>query len=284
MLFLLTSCSTHKEASIKLVTNAWIGYSPLFYAKEKGWLKEVNIEISPLVSLGESVMTFRSGGFDGLTGTQFEYQKLNALNSNLVPVIMFNRSNGGDMVMSNVSIKELQETSEKIDVYLEVNSVNAFVFDDFKKAHQLTQKTFNFINKDQLKIVTHLKQKAMNKPTIVVTYVPYNFELVNAGFKTVDSTRDAMNIVVLDALYVNTNTLNHHQENFKKLKIVINNAIHNLKQNPKEYYEVVKPYLENPSYDEFLQSIHDIDWLNETIPPNLIEKMNEINFQTRNLL
>lgn len=284
MLFLLTSCSTHKEASIKLVTNAWIGYSPLFYAKEKGWLKEVNIEILPLVSLGESMMAFRSGGFDGLTGTQFEYQKLNALNSNLVPVIMFNRSNGGDMVMSNVSIKELQETSENIDVYLEVNSVNALVFDDFKKAHQLSQKTFNFINKDQLKIVTYLKQKTANRPTIVVTYTPYNFELVNTGFQIIDSTRDAMNIIVLDALYVNQSVLTHHREDFNKLKIIINNAIHNLKQNPKEYYKVVKPYLENPSYEEFLQSIQGIVWLNETIPPALIKKMNEINFQTRNLL
>ncbi|MDX1352867.1 MAG: hypothetical protein R3254_07635 [Thiomicrorhabdus sp.] len=281
---LLTGCSSQEQSSIKLLTNAWIGYSPLFYAKEKGWLKEANIEISPLVSLGESMMTFRSGGFAGLTGTQYEYHKLNSANFDLVPIIMFDRSRGGDMVMGNRSIEALHQTTERIDVYLEMNSINSVVFNDFIKAHQLTHKTFHFINLDQLKIVTTLSHKKPTKPTLIVTYVPYNFDLNQSGFETLDSTANAMNIIVLDALYVKSSQLKQHHENFIKLKNIVDKAIHNLKQDPQEFYEVVKPYIENPTYEEFLQSLNDIEWLNKPLPSNLLEKMNDINFQTRNLL
>ncbi|WP_029408734.1 ABC transporter substrate-binding protein [Thiomicrorhabdus sp. Milos-T2] len=283
--FLLSSCSSQQPSTpIKLTTNSWIGYSPLFYANEKGWLKKANIKIFPLVSLGENMMTFKMGGFDGLTGTQFEYQKVNSQNHNLVPAIMFNRSNGGDMVLSNRSVKALETTKETVDVYLESYSVNTLVFNAFVKSHNLSHKHFNFINKDQLKIVTLIKQKTIQKPTIVVTYIPYNLEIVKHGFNVIDSTKDNPNIMVLDALYVDKNVLNQRHQDFVTLKKLVNKAINNLNENPKEYYEVVKSYIENPSYEDFNKSLKAIKWLNDELSDELLQKMNEINFQTRKLI
>ncbi|MEA3404730.1 MAG: hypothetical protein U9R28_03205 [Pseudomonadota bacterium] len=282
--FLLSGCSAQKEAPIKLVANSWIGYSPLFYAKEKGWLEPLNIEVSTVVSLGESMMTYRTGRFDGLAGTQYEYQKLNDQNQRLVPVLMFDRSNGGDMVMGNRSISQLQETVDTIDVYLEVNSINSMVFHDFIEAHQLEGKTFNYINKDQLKIVTQIKQKDQQAPALITTYVPYNFELSELGFNTLASTKEVTDIVVLDALYVTEKKLKHNLQTFLELKKVINQALLDLQQDPESYYDLVKPYLENMSYQEFQASLGDIEWLTETIPRPLIEKINQVNFPIKDLL
>ena len=229
-------------------------------------------------------MTFKMGGFDGITGTQYEYQKLNSQHFDLVPIMMFDRSNGGDMVMSNLSLQALNNTTGPIDVYLETNSVNSLIFKHFIKNHPLTNKSFHFINKNQLKIVTHIKQQTINKPTIVVTYVPYNYELLNKGFKVLESTRANSSIMVLDALFVDKNILNQRHKDFIALKTIINRAIKNLKENPKEYYEVVKSYLENPTYNDFNQGLETIEWLNGDLSDNMIQKMNEINFQTRNLI
>ena len=229
-------------------------------------------------------MTFNMGGFDGLTGTQFEYQKVNNRHHNLVPIIMFDRSNGGDMVMSNRSLKGLNITKQTIDVYLESNSVNTLVFNDFVKAHHLENKNFNFINKDQLKIVTLIKQKNIQKPTIVVTYIPYNYEIAKKGFNIIESTKDNANLLVLDALYVDKDILNKRHQDFVTLKKLVNKAIINLQENPKEYYEVVKPYIENPSYEDFSESLNSIKWLNNDISDELFQRMNEINFQTRKLI
>ncbi len=281
---ILYSCGTQQKPPIKIVANSWIGYSPLFYAKDKGWLDEINIEVSNVVSLGESMMTYRTGHFHGIAGTQYEYQKLHEQHSDLIPIIMFNRSNGGDMVMSNQSISDLQNTSDTIDVFLEIDSINYLVFKDFINANQLNDKNFNFINKDQLRIVTQLKTEQTNQPTIIITYVPYNFELAKHGFKTIASTKDTLDIIVLDALYTPKEVFMENRKTFEQLNSLINRALKDLKQDPKAYYTVVKPYLEDMSYRDFKSALNDIEWLNKTLSDEMIEKMNSIEFPTRDLL
>ncbi|MEA1989550.1 MAG: hypothetical protein U9N57_10160 [Pseudomonadota bacterium] len=280
----LTACNSKTEAPIKIVANSWIGYSPLFYAKDKGWLDEINIEVSNVVSLGESMMIYQTGHFQAITGTQYEYQKLREKHSDLIPIIMFDRSNGGDMVMSNQSIIDLQNTSETIDVFLEIDSINYLVFKDFIKAHQLSDKNFNYINKDQLRIITQLKTEQASQPTIIVTYVPYNFELANYGFETIASTKDIKGIIVLDALYTSKQFFMENKETFKQLKVQINRALKDLKQDPKVYYTAVKPYLEDVSYQDFKAALNDIEWLNETPTDEIVKKMNSIDFPSRDLL
>ncbi len=280
----LAGCGSQPEPPIKLIANSWIGYSPLFYAKEKGWLKPLNIELSTVVSLGESIMTYKIGHFNGLTGTQYEFQQLQKQNANLVPIIMFNRSNGGDMVMSNISINSLKETTESVDVYLEINSISSVLFKDFIEAHELENKTFNFVNKDPLKTIAQIKHTPITQPLIIVTYNPYNFELSEHGFNVIASTKNIEDILVVDALYVKKACVTKHNETFIKLKQVINQAIQDLHTNPHDYYEKVKPYLENSSYEEFSASLNEIEWLNSELSDTLLKKLNHISFPTRDLL
>jgi NitT/TauT family transport system substrate-binding protein len=51
--------------------------------------------------------------------------------------------------MSNKTLESLQKIDEEIDVFLELDSINSIVFEDFIKNHSLKNKTFNYINKDQ---------------------------------------------------------------------------------------------------------------------------------------
>ena len=88
-----------------------------------------------------------------------------------MPIMMFDRSNGGDMGMSNVSINELQNTKESIDAYLEMDSINHTILSDFVSKYALQDKTINYINEDQ-KYISTLKVKDMRRPTIIVTYTP----------------------------------------------------------------------------------------------------------------
>ncbi len=280
----LLGCSSQEQPPLKIVANSWIGYSPLFYAKANGWLEPLNIKLSTVVSLGESMHIYEYSGLDAFTGTQYEYHQVHQKNPNLIPVIMFDRSNGGDVVMSNRSEKSLRETADPINVYLEINSVNQLVFKDFVKRHKLQDKTFNYINGDQLKIVSELKNNLDPGPSIVVTYVPYNHSLEKSGFTTLASTRDGLDLLVLDALYTTKDTFKLHNEQFKQLKSLIDRAIYDLKNHPKQFYERVKPYLENNTYDEFLSSLEDIVWLNNELDPKLVERLDEALFPTRDLL
>ncbi|KUJ73969.1 hypothetical protein AVO42_00685 [Thiomicrospira sp. XS5] len=281
-LIALSGCAEKPDKTLNIIANSWIGYSPLFYAKEKGWLDEHDIRLSSVVSLGESLHIYQSAKYDVFAGTQYEYQTAYQDDPTVVPFLLLDRSNGGDMIMGNRSLDSIQAESNPINVYLEINSINYPVFNDFIRQHQLENKHFNYINSDQLK----LQSDAINgtEPTLVVTYTPYNHELEDQGFQALASTADSLNLLVLDGLFTTEKRYQQHKGQLLSLKTLVNRAIQALHDDPQEYYDKVKPYLVNSSFEDFKTSLNTIEWLNGGISPALQKRLDEANFPTRDLL
>jgi NitT/TauT family transport system substrate-binding protein len=278
----LISCSSSNN-KLKISTTNWIGYTPLIYAKEKGWLKELNIELVMASSLSENMNIYATGNSDAYLGTQHEYHLLAKKYSSLKPIMIFDRSNGGDLIMSNTSIKELQNTQKDIDAYLEIESINNDVLKDFIKSYNLKNKTINYINKEQAQI-EFLNSKDMKKPTILVTYVPFNLTLEKNGFEKIVSTKESLDIFIVDAMFSKMDIFHKHKKQFIELKKVINKSIENLEENPKEYYEKIKPYIKNITYSEFQSMQNDILWLNKKLSPIIKNRLSEMNFPSRDII
>ena len=268
----LASCSSPHEHKLKISATTWIGYTPLFYAKEKGWLKPLDIKVLKVSSLSENMHLYEAGNADAYVGTQYEYEAMIKAEPTLMPIMMFDRSNGGDMVMSNTSITELQKSSESIDVYLELDSINRTLFDDFIERYKLEDKKFNYFNKNQAYIAT-LNTKNIKNNSLVITYIPYNSELEKNGFKELVSTKDGLELFVVDALFVRKEMLLEHKQQFIALKKLVDKAIIKLKEDPYEFYTVVKPYMTDISYEEFQDSLEGIIWINTENSPKFMQRM-----------
>ncbi len=281
ILFLFTSCTIQNEKKLKISATTWIGYTPLFYAKEKAWLDSLNIKLLNVVSLSENMYLYKSGNSDAYVGTQYEYNTLVKNMESLTPILLFDKSNGGDVIMSNLNIEELQKIEKQIDVYLEMDSINSILFEDFMNKHDLKNKNYNYINKDQA-FISELKTSP--NPTIIVTYVPYNIKLEKNGFKNLASTKDNFDLLVIDAMFMKKELFLENKETFIELKKLVDKSIINLQKDPKEFYETVKNYLPNTDYEEFLKSLDDIIWINKDVSPKIIEKLSDNNFPTRDLL
>lgn len=279
----ITACISSEQDKIKIVANAWIGYSPLFYAKEKGLLDQIGIKLVNVVSLGESLQLYKVGSAQAFTGTQYEYGQAWEKDSSVIPVILFNRSNGGDVVMSNRSIEMLKDSEEEIVVYLETNSINQIVLKDFIKYHGLNHKKLNLVNKDQGDISTLTSGKD-SKPTVIVTYVPYDSLLENQGYAEIGSTKDSSSLLVIDALYTAQSVYSSYTERFKSLKIIIDEAIEVLENNPREFFHHVKPYLGNITFDEFSKGVQGVDWLNKSLSNEMNERIRQSGFPTNDLI
>ena len=280
-LLLFTSCSSDYDKRLKISATTWIGYIPLFYAKEKGWLKPLNIKLLHVSSLAENMYLYEAGNSDAYAGTQYEYSILSQDIKSLQPIMMFDRSNGGDLVMGNFSIEALQNTTLEIDAYLELDSINNTLLKDFLSKYKLQDKNINYINKDQ----TQIKQlQANSKPTLAITYIPYNFTLEKQGFMELASTKDSLDLLVVDALFTRIEIYDAHKKQFSELKKLVDKGVEALKKDPKEFYETVKPYILEMSYDEFVHSLDDIVWINRDISPELKQRMNEAKFPTRDLI
>ncbi|WP_457745757.1 ABC transporter substrate-binding protein [Sulfurimonas sp.] len=259
LLILFSSCS--KEDSLKelkISTNAWIGYAPLYYANEMGDLKKLNIKLMTNVSLAEAANLFDIGQADMVTTTQHEYHALKVDYPDIVPTILIDRSNGGDMILSNQSIKELQN-AKSITAYLEINSINADLLKDFLRNNNINKEKINFINNDQSQIA-HLSYT--KHPTIIVTYTPYDTLLEKQGFTEVASTQNIDSLIVIDALCIEKKLLIQERTRLQKLKKVLDRAIVNIQNNPKESHKLISKYLDEMSYSEFQNSLQTIEWIN----------------------
>lgn len=283
VLLLFVSCSSEYDKKLKVSATTWIGYAPLFYAKEKGWLQELNIKLLNVSSLSENMYLYKAGKSDAYVGTQYEYGILSKEYPSLKPIMMFDRSYGGDVIMSNSSIKELQNELGSIDAYLEMDSINYTLIKDFINKYELQNKDINYINKDQAQI-SLLDSNNMDKKIIIVTYVPYNKQLEKSGFKEIASTKDGLDLFVVDAMFTKKQVLNEHNKQFIELKKLVDKGIDILNSDPKGFYDVIKPYMLNMEYDEFKNSLKDIVWINKELSPELKSRMRQSNISTRDLI
>ena len=277
----LTSCVNDKKDKLRVVTSNWIGYTPLFYAREKGLLDKLNIQLLSVVSLSESLHTYKSKHADIFLGTQYEYEEAFKRDNQVVPIMLLNKSDGGDVVMSNLTLEEIKKEDKQIDVFLELSSINSLVFDDFITKHNIKNKKFNYINKDQSFIA---QQKEFKNPTIVISYNPYNITLEKNGLKTLETTKDNIEILIVDAMFTTNDILIKYKDELKELKKIIDIAIDDLQKDEKAYYDLIKDYLYDTSFEEFQQSLSNIKWINKNIDQNILDSLKEHNFPTKELL
>ncbi|GAB6073958.1 type 2 periplasmic-binding domain-containing protein [Nautilia lithotrophica] len=259
-------CSEKRE--LKIAANSWIGYIPLFYADKKGWLKNEKIKLITTVSLAESLDLYKNNFVNAFAATQYEYSLLNR--NDVYAIMLFDRSNGADMILSNFSFKDLK--NKQIDAYMEVNSVNYLLFQYFLKANNLNKNNFYIHNLDQGQIV----KKKYTAPSLIVTYAPYDAELKKQNFKIIASTKDSSSLIVIDALFSDAENIYLHKRQFLKVKEFSLKALRDLKKDPREFFKNVKDYLPGYSYEDFKADLKNIEWI---IKPdkhikNLLKKIN----------
>lgn len=259
LFFSLFSGCTKKEEPLTIVTNTWIGYTPLYIAQENGELEKLNIKLLQTVSLSEATELFSIGRGDVVTTTQHEFHILHQ-HIDIQPIILLDRSNGGDMILANRTTEQLKKVP-KINVYLEIDSINLELLNQFIKKNGIPKEHLHYIDMDQSSIQTLSNDH--NKATLIVTYTPYNTQLIKAGFQEIASTKSMDNLLVIDALLARTSVIATDKERLQKLKKIIDKNILFIQQHPKQAYTIVKSHLENISYTEFVESLHLIQWINK---------------------
>lgn len=280
ILIAFLGCSSKNEKELKIATNSWIGYAPLFYAKEQGYLDELGIKLITTVSLGESQDIFSVGKADILTTTQHEYYSLKQINSSLKPIILMDRSYGGDMILSNVSLEELKN-SPHIEVYMEIDSINSEMLKDFVKQNNLDLSKMIIKDGDQSEF-QDLKNNP-NQPTIIVTYAPYNISLKKKGFVELASTKDLNSIIVIDAICTTDEIILNYKERLKKLKDVVDRSIYEIVKDKKDAHKKISKYLNNITYKEFLESLTMIKWVNNP-SEDLLKRIEPLGYKKEYLI
>lgn len=268
------------SSQIRISTNPWVGFTPFIYAQEKGWLENTPFRFIWLVDLTDNARLYERGFTQGFTATQYEL--LHFKNKNTIkPVFLIDRSYGADGIVSNRTIEEIRSTKERVDVYLEQGSLNEDFFKAFIIENELAENKFNKIDASQKSMGTLTKTKV---PVIIITYQPYLSGLLKKGFHPLASTQTMETFFVIDALFLDEQILEGREKELAQLKELFALGVEQLRTNPHEYYETIKGYLEGQSYEEFMATTTQIEWLHQKIPEEIITHLTAQQIKTDRLL
>lgn len=242
---------------IKIAVSSWVGYAPLLYAYKKSMLEDINVEIVPTSSLSKSLELIKKDEVDGFCSTQRGYKVVKE-NIDVTPVVLFDKSFGGDKILSTLPKTKLYELKDaSIDVYMEVESINHTVFEQFKQLNRFENITFNIKNHTQ----SDLAYMDIKGSSVVVTYEPFASILKSKGLYEIENSKN-LNFFIVDGLFVKTGSFEKNKHLYTKLKSAVDVAIKSLKNNPEEFYDSVKVYLDGQSYEEFIHSIDGVRFIN----------------------
>lgn len=260
----LGGCGLTPPERLRIAVNPWIGFTPLAYAQQKGWLDDCRIKLLWVVGLEESVKLYRQGLADGFAGTQYEYFSAGDPDA-LRLFLLFDRSFGADVILADRTIEQLRR-SDRIDVHLEATGLTNDLLKAFASQYGLRPESLIRHSSDPESMTALHPSKTA---TLLIAYEPYATAVEAQGFRRVASTRTLSGAMVLDALWVNAPKAAAYKRCLPKLKAAVDRAVASLRSDPKEYYGTISGYLKGQSYEAFLKSLEGIRWLNTERSPEV---------------
>lgn len=279
--FIACSPSTERKP-IVLSADLWIGHAPIFYAHAQGWLKEANIQLLHTQSIGESVKQFESGAADLIATTGYEFLHLKKTHPDFTACIIHDKSYGGDVIVANRSLEELHKSDEIIELYLEPKTLNEEMWQYFMEFEGFPKERFRVAPKTQEEM-SRLKTSASEPPVMAVTFNPYDLPMMKNGFVQIASTKDSRYLIV-DGIHAKRAFIQEHKEQVIQLKAAMERAMKVYEKDPKGFYEKVKPYLNNPEYDEFQAMVKNIEWIFPYPSEEILVQLRHIGYETEDLV
>lgn len=219
-----------KEKPISVAAHTWLGYEPMFMARNEGWLHDARVHLHETKSASESLQALADGQVDGAALTLDEVLQARALGIPLTVVMIFNISAGADMLLVRPSIKKLSDLKGK-RIGVEKSSVGEIMQSEILFEAGLTKQEVTLIS---LPINEQLDAWKLNQLDAVITYEPVATQVkMEGGFKIFDS-RQIPNTII-DVLAMRTDTIDWHSgKNIHYLIEAHFKALNYFKRNPQD--------------------------------------------------
>lgn len=210
LIALLFSCTPAQEAPLRIGTNVWPGYEPLYLARSLGHYDSTSIKLVELTSASDVIHALRNGMLEGAALTLDEALLLLDDGFNHKVILVFDFSNGGDALLAKPEITQLSDIRGK-RVAVEESAVGAVLLDS----------ALNSVNLSVSDIIVtsctsdeHLN--CYEKNDAVVTFDPARSHILNEGANLLFDSSQIPNKIV-DVLVVSEKTLESHPDSLKAL-------------------------------------------------------------------
>jgi NitT/TauT family transport system substrate-binding protein len=146
-MFGLSFAATADAGEMRLGMTTWVGYGPMFLARDKGFFKEngLDVELQIIEDAALYMAAVAAGKLDGNASTIDEIMKYRSPDFCFKAVVALDDSHGGDGVLVQTDINSLADLKGKA-VGMNEGSVSQFWFNILLKREGMTEKDLEITN------------------------------------------------------------------------------------------------------------------------------------------
>lgn len=239
LLSTLAGCADSPPPILRIGTNIWPGYEPLYLAKELGYFKNNRVHLVEHSSASSVITAFNNQAIEAAGVTLDEALLLQQNNHDIRIVLVTDISHGADAIVARPEIKTLSALKNK-RVAVENSALGAFFLSRALAKAKLELHDVKII---KTQVNHHEKIYQQGKADAVVTFDPVRTKLLKLGANQIfDSSQISGEIV--DVLVVRASYLNNHPEVIKKLINTWFKTLGYIQKNPTPAYQKIAQRLD----------------------------------------
>lgn len=199
----LTACSEEKSSNpIRIGTNVWPGYEPLYLARDAGLYDKSKVQLVEYPSASSVIRALKSRSIEAAALTLDEVLILLQHEIPVRAVLVLDISHGGDVIIAKPHIKKFADLAGQ-RVGVEGSALGAYVL---SRALDINNMRVEDITVVQLEADEHDRSYINDKVDAVVTFEPTRTTLMNAGGHEVFTSREIPGEVV-DVLVIHEDAI-----------------------------------------------------------------------------
>jgi NitT/TauT family transport system substrate-binding protein len=245
----LTGCS--RSDPLRIAGHPWPGYEPLLFAKSQGLLP-AGLELLEMPTVRASIDALKEGRADGAMLTLDEVLALQARGMALEVVLVFDVSNGADVLLARKELRALAQLRGKI-IGLEPSNLGELMLAMVLEKAGLSRAdvTTRYIAFEDQKAAW-----ATSQMDALITYEPVAGRLADGSTHRLLTTRQLPDSV-FDVLAIKTNAAHSHAETLRQTLQAHFHALEQLRRNPWDTAYRMAPRL-GISADELINSLRGL--------------------------
>jgi len=249
---LLTACAA-PEPPLRVGTNDWIGYEPLYLARALGHYANTPVQLVEMNNTTEVMAALRAGRIDVAATTLDEALALRQDGFDVRILLLMDASRGGDAVLARPEIKNLADLAGR-RIGVEQTAVGAVMLASALAAGGLKPGDVTVV---PLTFDQHYPAFKAGEVDAVVTFDPSRARLLKEGARLLYDSRAIPNLIV-DILVAPPHVTEKRGEALKTLLAGHFAAVRHLRDNPQDAarHMTVRQRMQADEILHALQGIH----------------------------
>jgi NitT/TauT family transport system substrate-binding protein len=203
----ISGCSKPDVQPLRLGTNVWPGYEPLYLARELGKFPGDKIKLIEYPSASEVIRAFRNRALEAASLTLDEVLMLVEDDIPIKVILVHDISNGADTILARPGIESMQDIGDK-RVAVESSALGAFMISRALELHALSVADVDIRH---LEVNAHEQAYLDDEVDVVVNFEPVRTRLLNQGANEIFTSREIYGEIV-DVMIVHEDIYENRKE------------------------------------------------------------------------